>query len=381
VSWLFWISVLGLAIAWVLYPVVVIILSRQFSQDEDKGSCQSFRPSITIIIAAFNEEAAISSRIDNVLSLDGNYTVDILVGSDGSTDSTVEIVKRLGKPNVHCVDFQSNRGRASVHNDCARFARGEILVFTDAESRFDKGFLSRIIPHFGDAKVGVVSGRIAYVKEKASCIGEAAGVYWRYEEAIRVAESQLGVLAFGTGAALAIRRELYVPIGRSEDIDYAETLEVRKRGRRICYETDAVCYDKISETTKGAFKTRIRQTSRAFKSIASRVFAPSLISKCPAVFLSAFLHKTLRHVTPFFMLAALVANTFLVTEGGFYQIMYFCQTVFYVAGIAGFFPVFRDRVPSRLLLPYNFVLLNCSRFIGVVHAIVGKEKASYTTQR
>lgn len=376
VCYLFFICLL---LTWIIYPVGIVVLAKLGRNHRLRNNGD--KPKISIIIAAYNEEKNITNRIENLLHQKGNYPLEILVGSDGSTDNTVNITQALNYPGVKAFDFKENRGRALVHNDCATRADGEILFFTDAETIFEDDFIEKIAPYFSDPSVGAVSGRIYYVNKDKTSIGHSAGLYWNYEELMRVAESKLGLLTFGTGAALAIRKIAFNRLNATEDIDYAATLEACARGYKVLYEPQASAYDYISETPAGAFKTRIRQTSRCFKSVIQRIFTARILLKHPFIFCAAMLHKVFRHLTPFFMILLFFSNLFLLNAGPHFVVLFFLQIIFYLMALGGYLIDFYNLklLKSLFSLPYTFLLLNISRGIGVVWAILGKEKATYQT--
>jgi len=334
---------------------------------------------ISFIIAAYNEEKYIENRIINLINLDyPRQNIEIIVVSDGSTDRTNEIVRRIAKENdrVILLDFPQQRGRAFVHNEAVKKAKGNIIVFTDAETEFEKDFLKVVLPHFSDPKVGCVAGRIYYKNKRDSSITESAGIYWRYEDLIRRLESELGILAFGSGAALAVRKELFKPLSLAEDIDRVTPLEVRMAGFRVEYEPKAIAYDYIEEDVKSAHKTRVRKTSRAFKDILRR-FVKINLFKDPLFLISVFFHKISRHLTPFYMIGIFILNIFLLNYGRLYTVIFFFQILFYIFAFLGWV---LDRMKKKFILfylPYNFVLINIGRFVGVVKSIFGQETASY----
>ena len=225
-------------------------------------------------------------------------------------------------------DYRSNRGRASVHNALVEESTGNIVIFTDSETIFKNDFLSHLLPHFSDPSVGAVSGRIYYLNKDQSSIGESAGIYWKYEEMIRIAESRLGILAFGTGAALAFRKNAYKPISPSEDIDYAGTLACIRLGYKAKYEPCAIAYDYISETSLGAFQTRVRQTRKSFLSIIHGLFDEEIIFKRPVVFFTGLFHKTFRHLTPYFLVVNLLLNYLIIDAGMIYKLTFVFQLLF-----------------------------------------------------
>jgi biofilm PGA synthesis N-glycosyltransferase PgaC len=379
----FWVSIICILVCWVIYPVSLFLFSRLKRKACLSNANFSEKSFISFIVASYNEEKNIKKRIENLIEIIGSYPFEIIIGSDGSTDKTVKVAQSCGLSAVRVLDFKKNRGRAMVHNDCSEIAKGDILIFTDAETVFARDFIELIIRHFADDKTGAVAGRIQYLNENNSDIGKSAGIYWRYEEYIRTCESKLGILGFGTGAALAIRKEAYEKIRPNEDIDYASTLLAAAKGYNIVYEPKAMAYDYISESSGSAFKTRIRQTSRCFKCVLQKIFSKNIFLKRFDVFIAALLHKTFRHLTPFFMIFSFVCNVFLIGNHIVYDIIFLTQLLFYLLSFAGY--IFQGKYKGRFRaifsFPFNFTLYNISRFIGVWKAVFGKETSSYITTR
>lgn len=366
-----------------MYPASLFLFSRLKRRTYLSNANFSERHFISFIVAAYNEDKNIKKRIKNLIEITRSYPFEIIIGSDGSTDQTVKTAQSCGLPEVRVLDFKENRGRAMVHNDCSEIAKGDILIFTDAETVFAHDFIELIIQHFSDEKTGAVAGRIQYLNEKNSDIGKSAGIYWRYEEYIRTCESKLGILGFGTGAALAIRKKAYEKITPNEDIDYASTLLAVAKGYNIIYEPKAMAYDYISESSQSAFKTRIRQTSRCFKSVLQKIFSRRIFLKRFDVFIAALFHKTFRHLTPFFMIFAFVCNIFLIGNHMIYGIIFLSQLLFYLLAFTGY--ILQEKYKGRFRVifsfPFTFTLYNISRFIGVLKAVFGRETSSYITTR
>ncbi|RLB04932.1 MAG: hypothetical protein DRG83_03730, partial [Deltaproteobacteria bacterium] len=198
-------------------------------------------PIVSVIVAAYNEEKSIGRRIENLL--EQNYPKDkleIIVASDGSTDRTVRIAKQfLG---VKVLDFKENRGRAAIQNDGVKIAKGEVIVFTDSETEFEKNFLRRITEYFFYEKVGCVVGNLVYRTQRTS-ISESEGFYWKLEKKLRRLESDLGILSTATGACMAVRKNLWKDLAPIDDSDFTTPLDVILQGYKIVYAPDAIAYD------------------------------------------------------------------------------------------------------------------------------------------
>lgn len=376
---IYWTSLLLLLHTWFLFGAVLWVICC-LKQRSEPPSTSSFDPSVSFIVAARDEERFIRSRIENLLSLRyDKERVEVVVASDGSGDKTVAIARELqaSRGRVRVLEYPVPRGRAAVHNDTASSASGEILVFTDAETRFDELFLQRVIPHFLDPKVGAVSGRILYTNEGQSSVTLSAGLYWQMEERLRVWEGRLGILAFGTGAAFCMRRDLYVTMQKPyDDVDYSETLSLVARGYKVCYEPRALAYDTVPPSAKIAHRVRLRRTSMAFRSILDGVITFRLWRR-PGVLLSVISHKLLRHLTPFFMISFAGSNLLLLEAGPWYQVTLIMQIAFYLMAILGGIGHCKGWRLKTLGIPFNFVILNYSRMLGALEGLLKRPPSTY----
>ncbi len=376
---IYWGSLLLLFHTWLLYGAVLWIICS-LRQRSEAPPAYPFNPSVSFIVAARDEERFIRSRIENLRGLRYDLErVEVIVASDGSRDSTVAIARELQASwsRVRVLEFPDQRGRAAVHNDAVSSAKGDILVFTDAETRFDELFLQWVIPHFLDPTVGAVSGRILYTNRGQSSVTLSAGLYWQLEERLRLWEGQLGILAFGTGAAFCMRRELYVTMNRPyDDVDYSETLSLVGRGYRVSYEPRALAYDTVSPSATIAHRVRLRRTSMAFRSILDGIFTFRLWRR-PGILLSVLSHKLLRHLTAFFMISLAASNVCLLRTGSWYGFTLTMQCAFYLMAILGGIGHRRGWRHKALGIPFNFVILNYSRMLGTLEGLFKRPPSTY----
>ncbi|MEJ5377768.1 MAG: glycosyltransferase [bacterium] len=379
-TFVYWVSLVCLSHTWGLYGIVLFLWCRIMPRTKDAQTEEAPAPrGVSFIIAARNEERSIRERIENLRELSSGLPwAEVLVGSDGSQDNTCQEVLKAQEqwPEVRLFDFPIPRGRSAVHNDLVRQAEGELLVFTDAETRFDPFFLQYIMPRFRDPKVGAVSGRIHYRNLQDSSITLSAGLYWELEEKLRTLESRLGILAFGTGAAFCMRRELYMPMKAAhDDVDFWETLSVAARGFKVEYEPRAKAFDIISPEIGTTHRLRARRTSRAFRSILRGVWEFRVWQR-PSLLFSVLSHKLLRHVSPLLLLLLLTSNLILAGRGSWYVLTLLAQSVLYGLGALGWAAHLKGIRFKPLALPFNFLLLNYSRLLGVLNGFVRKPPSS-----
>lgn len=190
-------------------------------------------PHISMIIPAYNEARDIGKKIENTLSLDyPKDKMEVLVGCDGSTDETKEIVEKYAEQGVQLIDFNTNQGKTAVQNDLVKISKGEILVFTDAASFLHPNALKALVRNFADERVGCVGGRMEFVNTSSNITTQSQGIYWRYESKMRELESNLGRLIGVDGPLYAIRRDCYVPLRNHIISDLITPLLVIAQGKR-----------------------------------------------------------------------------------------------------------------------------------------------------
>jgi cellulose synthase/poly-beta-1,6-N-acetylglucosamine synthase-like glycosyltransferase len=310
--WVFWMSAALLLYGAIGYPVLIAAAclvrgKRVYSGDESEAL-----PSTSVIIAAHNESADIADRLRNVvdscpLSLD----YEVVVGSDGSTDGTVAEAQAFPGGRVRVLHFPEQRGRAAIHNEAVQVARGDVLVFTDAGTRFEQGTIELLLRHFASPQVGCVVGRLRY-RAAGSAVSHLEALFRSYEDRIRNMESCLGLLAMGSGAIMAVRRELYRQLEARHDVDNVTPVDVVLSGSRVLFEPCAIAWDVAPRSTRGEFRARARMTAQAVDSLLYRQPLRTWV-RHPAVLLSVLSHRGLRYLSPYLVAAIFVANARLLS--------------------------------------------------------------------
>ena len=301
-----WVALGLLAWAYLGYPAVVAILAR-IAPWRSRPSQPS--PSLSVAIAVHDEASAIADRVANALAqgADGVQLVEVIVGSDGSTDGTDRIVTQLAAldPRIRLLILPRG-GQTATQAALFEAARGEVVVLTDAETRFAPGCLSRLADAFRDPRVGAATGRLEWRNERATATSSNEGLYWRYERRVRELESRAGCLTAVTGALLAVRRTSYRPVPPTASMDHLLPLYVREAGDAVLYVTDALATDRPISGLREQFRNRSRTASRGIRANLSMVgrLAPW---RRPRAALAIWSHKLLRWATPWLVLAAVLA--------------------------------------------------------------------------
>jgi cellulose synthase/poly-beta-1,6-N-acetylglucosamine synthase-like glycosyltransferase len=363
---------------YVLYPIGIWIAAKVFPYRRTKAD---IRPTVSVIISAYNEEKDIEAKIRNTRSLDyPRDRVEILVGSDGSIDRTAEIAGRFAGEGVRTLSFPFNRGKTMVQNDCVAASTAGILVFTDAASFLNPGALNAIIRNFADARVGCVAGSLRYVNTDANLTTESQGVYWKYESAIRAMESDLGAMIGVDGPLYAIRRENFVPLEGHVISDLVSPLLVRAAGKGVVLEPEAVADEEPTTTPSQEIRTRRRITVRALVGL----FAyPGLLNpiRHPWLSIQIAFHKLLR-----WFVGPLAAMNFLSAcamagRTPFFRFVAYAYAVLLAAACAGYL---LERLGVKLRLfstPYYFVLVNWAATLGILDFLRNRQSVSWQPVR
>jgi cellulose synthase/poly-beta-1,6-N-acetylglucosamine synthase-like glycosyltransferase len=342
----FWLCVLAVFYVYAGYPAFVYLLARVFRRTT---TCAPIRPDVTVLFAALNEEKVISKKLENSLALDyPREHLQILVVNDGSVDRTAEIVGQYRDQGVELVNNPQRRGKLPAIKDAIKHVRGEIILFSDADNYYPRDALVETVKYFADPTVGAVSGGRNVLGE--SVLGNAEGLYWKYEEFIKRQESRLGSCVGVAGDLLAIRRDLYVPPPSNViNDDFYAALSILKQGYRVIYAPEARSSHPVAGSEREEMERRARMVAGRYQVIF--MFWKALPWKSPLVLWQVVSHKYLRPLVPLFMILALMAN------------------IFSLFGI-------QNASPGWLFLsfPYNWVFLGLQTVFYLLAWLGGKRK-------
>jgi cellulose synthase/poly-beta-1,6-N-acetylglucosamine synthase-like glycosyltransferase len=369
---------LGLvAYTYILYAPLIWACAKLFGKVNGPPSGdQAELPSVSLLIAAHDEEAVIDARIRNALASD--YPKDefeIVIGSDGSTDRTAEIVSRYASDGVRLLDYKERRGKAAVLNASIREVRGDVVLLSDANTEIDARAVRSLARWFADPDVGTVCGTLVIVDPVTG--RNADGLYWKYETFLKRCESRLGALLGSNGAIYAIRRDRYVPIRNDTIVDdfVIPLLSHLAHGSRILYDSEAVAREESAPDVRAEFRRRVRIGAGGFQSIG--ILWPLLNPRHGWTAFAFLSHKILRWLCPFFLLGALAANCLLLGLRG-YRVTMACQVGFYVLSLAA--PLIPGNgIPVRLLrLSTMFTSMNVALALGFFRWIRGRQKGTWS---
>lgn len=355
------ISMGALLQTYILYPVELFLINAISSNQPVENHSL---PSVTLIVAAYNEEDIIETKIENSLQLDyPDSKLDIVVFSDESSDDTDEIVQSYADEGVELIRIEGRVGKTICQNEVVDAVETDFVVFSDANSMYDRNAVKRLVKRF-DEGIGCVVGELRY--EGGAVEGES--VYWRYERIIKRLESDFHSLVGGNGAIYAVRRESYVPLPADAISDFAEPLAVVRGGETVKYEPDALAHEHTEEDLSGELSRRVRIISRSWNSLLDNLDLLNPIRQ-PKFAFQLLSHKILRWLSPLFLTVALVSSGLLAgfAHSVVYPVLFGSQLLFYKLAATGWlFEEFDINAPLVVHVPHYFVVSNLGMVYGLV---------------
>ena len=357
---------------YLFYPATVFFLSKllggHWRRDE-------IWPEMTVVISAYNEEKVIKDKIQNTLALDyPSEKLGVLISSDGSSDRTDEIVAEIKDPRVTLL-AHARMGKSECLNRSMASARGEIILFTDANAMFPKNLLSKIVRNFSDPDIGLVTGGTLYKSGEGGLASTDA--YSKLEKWTKYGESLVSSCVGADGAVFAIRKELYRPLKNDDINDFIIPLNIIRQRKRVVMDPEVFCIEDSTRNTKNAFRRQIRITTRTLWAIRRNVeFLNPLRYKSFSFFL--FSHKIMRLSVPFFFASAFVVNLFLLTASFFYILSMLGFMALFIIGILNIQGQIKGRIPS--ICKY-FLITVTAQTIGWIRMLFGIKDTLWTPQR
>lgn len=381
-EFLMWLSILLLLYAYIGYPFTIALLSLIF---RNKVKTREIIPHVSIIITAFNEEKDIENKLKNCFDLDyPGQKLEIIVASDGSTDKTDEIVRRYEKSDtlvpviLHRVE--GRLGKTAAQNSAVKICQGEIIVFSDAASMYDRKAIKKIARNYADPTVGAVSGMYNYIKEGSSAAGLATIIFWKFENFIKSCQTKIKTITGCCGCIYSLRKNLYTDLPPEIISDLVEPLMILKKGYRIVFEPEALALEETAGNSKDEFKMRIRVIVRGMNGM---LFVRDLFNlrKYPFVAFQLISHKLIRWIVPIFAIIVFISNAFLVRDSGFYMFMFLLQMIFYGFAFTGFIMERKGVHKAIFYLPLYFCIVNLASLISIFKVINKQNIVTWQTNR
>ncbi|MBI3607878.1 MAG: glycosyltransferase family 2 protein [Nitrospirae bacterium] len=365
---LFVLSLGLIAYGYVVYPLVVAgmgLWSRRVYRKDDR-----FIPSVTLIISAYNEEQVIEEKLRNALALDyPRDQLEIIVASE-SSDGTNDIVRRYGARDVVLRAFSGRLGKSATLYRVVPSTRGDVLIFSDANSMYQPDAIRKLVRNFADPSVGAVIGQMRYGEHSRSVGAQGEGVYWSYDRWLRKHAARVQGLVPGiNGALFGIRKSLYLPMTEERGDDYELCTRIAIHGHAVAFEPEAVAVEAASETTPQQFRRKMRLVR--WNTMSSLLLLrEALTARRWVVAFQLVSHRLLRYSVPVWLLVALGSSAVLAGRSTTFALLLAIQGAFYALSLAGLAADAAGvRLPRLCMIPSYFLMVNSAAFMGILSGI------------
>ena len=377
---IFWLSAAAIFYAYAGYPLILWLISFIIKAPIKKTN---IAPSVALIISAYNEEKILPKRIKNALELDyPDNLLEIAVISDGSTDKTNAIIQDFAKQSdniVPCI-APTNRGKTACLNEFVPKLHGDIILFSDANSFYDKTLIHRIVRPFADSEIGFVTGSTKYFTSAGENTIDATSLYSKLERLTKSLESKVGSCVGADGAVFAIRKSLFSPLQPDEINDLVIPIHIVSKGYRGILEASVFCTEKAAGRTE-EFQRQIRITNRTLRAIFNH---KHLLNPFQYPFFSfkLFSHKLMKFLTPLWVLFLLITNVLLAFGSGtFYKITFVLQGLFYACALIELLQKREEREARLINACHVFLLVNVAYLMGWFKYLMGETYTSWKPER
>lgn len=372
----FWVLLFIVFYSYIGYGIVLFIIIKirrllGFSKRKAKNVVAGYEPEVTLFITAFNEKDFVEAKMKNAYEL--NYPKEklhILWVTDGSDDGTPDLLKQY--EGVEVYHLPPRRGKISAMNRGMKFVKTPIVVFCDANTMLGSESIQRIVRLFGNPKVGCVSGEKRIVnKEKDSAVGAGEGLYWKYESKLKKWDAELYSVVGAAGELFAIRTELYQEVEEDTLLDdFIISLRVAQKGYTIQYDPEAYAIETASINVKEELKRKVRISAGGIQSVI-RLTSLFNVFEYGTLSFQYISHRVLRWtLAPLSLLLMIVVSLILGLNDGIfsldlYTILFWGQILFYLAATVGWYLENRSIRMKLLFVPYYFMIMNLSVFLGL----------------
>ncbi len=374
-----WLGVLLVFYSYIGYAVIIWLINKFKKNNAIYVDKNSFEPSVSVIIAAYNEEDIIRRKIENCLRLD--YPADklkFIFVADGSSDDTVKIIQEF--PQVQLLYKEGRLGKVAAINRAVTFATTDYIIFCDANTFLNKNCVKEIVKHYTDEKIGAVAGekKVADINNTntADAAKDGEGLYWKYESKLKKIDSDFYSVVGAAGELFSIRTTLFEPLNSNILLDdFIMSMEICKKGYRVVYEPKAFATEAPSLSMQDEQKRKIRISAGGFQSILMLKGLLNIFKYGKLSFLYIS-HRVSRWVIcPIMLPLIFICNFlyFLQTGSLSYLIILIVQGVFYFSALLGWIFSLNNIKVKLLYVPYYFVFMNVALYIGFFRFLNNKQ--------
>ncbi len=354
------------------FPVILrMLVGGRRSQADAPGMSDDELPTVSLVVAAYNEETVIERKIRNGLEID--YPSDKLqfVYVSDSTDGTNEILRRYESGRIRVRILSERRGKVVALHEALKLCTGGIIVMSDANTWYRPDSIRRLVRHFRNPEIGVVTGDVRLLPTDQP-FGAGEGAYYKYERALQELESAFWSTVAIDGAMYAVRRE-HVEFPKNGLIadDFVTAMNVGLRGLRIIYDRTAIAEEDPTPSDGQEFRRKVRVVAYAIQSYFKGEGRPGI--RQFRLWWTYVSHKLLRWFVPVFLGLALASNMVAAFISGPWRYVLGAQMALYLAALIGWkFPSLDSKV---FRVPYYFVLVNTAALVGIWRGIRSRQSA------
>ncbi len=371
---IFLISVLVIGFIYLGYPVLAYLISRFLAKPARK---MNYTPSVSIIIAAYNEEKDIAAKIVNTLALDyPREKFEVIVASDCSSDRTDEIVSGFADQGVILYRQPVRHGKTMAQHRAVQVSTGDILIFSDATTMYEKDVLQKIVRGFADPEVGCVSGQLVYVDRATTAVGKGCRSYWSYEKFIKQCESQIGSLIGVSGCLYAVRRTSQTRLSKDMIDDFVIATEIHLQGLRTIYEPEAISAEDTNHRGRDEFRMRVRVIEQTMNAIYRYRHVLNPFKHGMYAF-QMLCHKVMRYTVPLWLVILFATTVVLMWESDWFATFFLVQVAFYAVALFGFLGERLKIKLGPLSIPYYFALVNLASVVAFLKFMRGEKHVTW----
>ncbi len=337
-----------------------------------------YEPEVTLVVAAYNEADFIEKKIENSLSLDyPRGKLHWIFITDGSNDKTPELIRRHS--GIQLLHLPERKGKVAAMNRAIKFVKTPYVIFCDANTLLNAGAVKEIVKHYADPTVGGVAGEKKIIsRESDKAAGAGEGIYWKYESLLKKMDSEFYSVVGAAGELFSVKTALFHEAAEDTIIeDFVQSLQICMEGYVIRYEPGAYAVETASASMIEEQKRKVRIAAGAFQAmgILRQLFN---VFKYPVLSFQFISHRILRWtLCPLCLFIAFISNAALVYYGAgpFYQVVLLLQIVFYAVAWTGWLMASRNLKIKVLYIPYYFMFMNLSVFLGFYRFVRKKQSA------
>jgi poly-beta-1,6-N-acetyl-D-glucosamine synthase len=380
-KFLFFFSFLIVIYSYIGYGILLYLLvkiKRLFVAKNSLKADPDFEPEITLIVSAYNEASIIEIKIRNSLDLD--YPSDklrLVFITDGSEDGTPAIISKYNR--ILLLHEEERKGKLAAMNRAMKFVSTPYVIFSDANTLLNPESVNEIVKHYVDPRVGAVAGEKKILfKEKDKAVAAGEGIYWKYESLLKRLDSEFYSVVGAAGELFSIRTSLFHVVPADTIIeDFVQSLQLCMEGWLVRYEPNAYAIESASSSMQEEQKRKVRIAAGAFQAmlILKGLFN---IFRYPVLSFQFISHRILRWtLCPVCLITGLISNVILVynNAGRLYFVVLLGQIVFYAMALVGWIFARRNIKSKVFYIPYYFLFMNLSVFLGF-YRFLGKKQTA-----